>query len=248
MEPTASSTGENLAIIFQELITVTVRLRGKTQPLSDASSFRQQIRAALTSAQQEAARRGYSGEDIRLAIFAVVAFLDESVLNSGNPIFADWPRKPLQEEIFGVHVAGEIFFRNIDVLLARQDSPQLDEVLEIYQLCLLLGFRGRYSAGANVASSTLQSQIQSNPTFDLRNITEAIAAKRKRIRTVSPVLSPNPAPAADAPVVIADPWLRRLSWGAIGASGVAVILFLLYFVLLRSSVSDLASVLTQHKL
>ena len=49
---------------------------------------------------------GYSAEDVKLAGFALVAFLDESVLASGNPVFADWPAKPLQEELFGTHVAG----------------------------------------------------------------------------------------------------------------------------------------------
>ena len=57
-------------------------------------------------AEQEARSRGYTAEDMRLASFAVVAFLDESVLNLRNPVFADWPRQPLQEELFGHHVAG----------------------------------------------------------------------------------------------------------------------------------------------
>ena len=49
-------------------------------------------------------------------------FLDESVLNSQNPIFADWLRKPLQEELFGTHMAGEIFFQHLQQLLGRNDS------------------------------------------------------------------------------------------------------------------------------
>ena len=46
----------------------------------------------------------------------MVAFLDESILNLRNPVFADWPRKPLQEELFGHHMAGEIFFQNLQPL------------------------------------------------------------------------------------------------------------------------------------
>ena len=57
---------------------------------------------------------------MRLATFAVVAFLDESILNSNNPLFADWPRMPLQEELFGVHTAGEMFFNCIDRLMAKE--------------------------------------------------------------------------------------------------------------------------------
>ena len=74
----------------------------------------------------------------------MVAFLDESILNMRNP-FCSWPRKPLQEELFGVHVAGEIFFRNVDRLLGRERLPNHWPISEIHQLCLLR-FRGRFSA------------------------------------------------------------------------------------------------------
>src|SRR5438445_9500773 len=139
---------ENLALVLQEVLTAIVRLRSNRQAVSDANSFRAHMREALKSADNEGRRYGYSGEDIQLAVFAVVAFLDESILNSRNPMFADWPRKPLQEELFGVHVAGEIFFRNLERLLKDSDSPSLADLLEVYLLCLLLGFAGRYSISA----------------------------------------------------------------------------------------------------
>ncbi len=43
---------------------------------------------------------------IQLSFSAVVAFLDESVLTLQSPIFADWPQRPLQEELFGHHQDG----------------------------------------------------------------------------------------------------------------------------------------------
>ena len=73
--------------------------------------------------------------------------LDESILNSRNPLFADWSRKPLQEEMFGIHIAGETFFQYAQQLLARPDSPEAADLLEVYYLCLLLGYCGRYSVG-----------------------------------------------------------------------------------------------------
>src|SRR5262249_43822634 len=143
MNPTNPATNvaaDNLANIYQENLTVIVRLRSNRQAVQDAESFRERIRSGLAAAEQQAVRRGYSGEDVRVATFAVVAFLDESVLNSGLALFADWHRKPMQEELFGVHIAGEIFFRNVDRLLARPDSAQTEELLEVYEICLLLGF------------------------------------------------------------------------------------------------------------
>ena len=138
---------ENLALIFQEALTAIVRLRSNRQPVTSAETFRGQMRQLLGAAEQEARNRGYSPEDARLAAFAVVAFLDESVLNLQNPVFAGWPRKPLQEEMFGGHVAGEIFFQSVQRLLERSESIQLADVLEVFHLCVLLGYRGRYGAG-----------------------------------------------------------------------------------------------------
>ena len=93
MMPSASvRRAENLALILQEVMTAIVRLRSNRQAVNDANSFRAHMREALKSADNEARRYGYSGDDIQLAIFAAVAFLDESILNSRNPLFADWQK------------------------------------------------------------------------------------------------------------------------------------------------------------
>src|SRR5215813_11594472 len=95
----ATNGRENLALIFQEVLTAIVRLRSNRQELSDAESFRYYMREAIRTAVQEARNQaGYSAEDIKMATLALVGFLDESVLNTHDPMFAAWPRKPLQEE------------------------------------------------------------------------------------------------------------------------------------------------------
>jgi type VI secretion system protein ImpK len=140
----ASRRPENLALLFQEMLTVVVRLRAGRQRLTDLEVFRMQIRNALKGVEQDGLACGYQVEDLRVATFAVVAFLDESILDSQNPFFDDWPFQPLQLELFGVQAGGEIFYRNLDRLLARPDSATLADLLEVHQICLLLGFRGRY--------------------------------------------------------------------------------------------------------
>ena len=64
----------NLALEFQEILTVTVRLRSNRQVVSDAEVFRNQIRSALKSANRGAKSLGYADEDIRLGVFATVIF------------------------------------------------------------------------------------------------------------------------------------------------------------------------------
>jgi type VI secretion system protein ImpK len=216
---------ENLALVLQEVLTAIVRLRSNRQAVSDANSFRIHMREALKSADQEARKRGYSGDTIQLAIFAVVAFLDESILNSRNPLFADWPRKPLQEELFGTHMAGEVYFQNLQKLLGQPDSPELVDLLEVYYLCVLLGFGGRYSMGNK---------------GDLRAIMEAVADKIRRVRGPSPDLSPMwRLPQEVVRTVGGDPWARKLAIAAIACVTLLVVLFVIFKLSLGSGVSDL---------
>src|SRR5438270_9933367 len=167
---------ENLPLLYQEVLTAIERLRGNRQGVTDANAFRHHTREALKVASQNAAAAGYAADDVKLATFAAVAFLDESVLNSQNPIFADWVRQPLQAELFGTQIAGEVFFQNLQQLLGRPDSADLADLLELHYLCLLLGYRGRYSAGG---------------TGELQSTMQATADKIRRIRGPLADLSPS---------------------------------------------------------
>lgn len=210
---------ENLALIFQELLTVAARVRSDRQAVSDAESFRAHIRSALKKAEQTGLARGYNAQDIRMASFAVVALLDESILNSRNPAFSDWARKPLQEELFGGHVAGEVFFQGLDRLLAMKDSAELADLLEVYDLCLLLGYRGRYGISGPEA---------------LRGYKDAIAEKIRRIRgPLHPFAAPWAGAVGTGRVVQKDRWTRRLAFTALGCLILAVVLFAVFKTSLR---------------
>src|SRR5271170_8306541 len=84
--PAFERRGWNLALAFQEIFTAIVRLRYNRQAVPNSESFRAQMKQALRVAEQEARSRGVSADDAKQAIFAVVAFLDESVLSSSNPV------------------------------------------------------------------------------------------------------------------------------------------------------------------
>ena len=230
MTPPPARRGENLALLFQEVLTAIVRLRSNRQAVSDAQSFRVHMREALKSADAEARKHGYTGDDIQSATFAVVAFLDESILNSRNPLFADWPRKPLQEELFGTHMAGEVFFQNLEKLLGRTDSHDLADLLEVYYLCLLLGFGGRYSMGGK---------------GELRSTIEGLSAKIQRIRGRSLELSPHWRIPEETIRAAGDPWLRKLLWGAAGCAVLALLLFVIFKFSLGSGASDLRAIASQ---
>ena len=186
-----------LALILQELLTATARLRGDRQPVPDAVAFRAQLLELVRRADQEAQSAGYTPADTRLAIFAAVALLDESALNSRQPALAEWARRPLQEELFGGHMGGEWFFQHVEQLLGRPDSPPLADLLEVHHLCLLLGFRGRYGLDDRGALHAVASRLDERVT---------------RMRGAPGDLVPSWRPPNDA-VAGRDPWIRRLVIG-----------------------------------
>lgn len=228
--PAASPRADSLALIFQEMLTVIVRLRANRQAVNDAESFRANMRAALKQAGTEATARGYNAEYTKFASFAVIAFLDESILNSGNPVFADWPRRPLGEELFGVHLAGEMFFQGLERLLTAKDSPELGDLLEVYYLCLLLGYRGRY--GVSGAESP-------------RAMMDALGDKIRRIRGPLQPLSPDWAPAAGVPPRRRDPWIRRLVFLGIACVVLTVVLFATFKFSLGSGFQNINSAIAE---
>jgi type VI secretion system protein ImpK len=150
----------SLATCYENSITTVLRLGSQQQAVQNSQSFRNNIRAALKAGMEQARTRGYSGEMIQLSLSAVVAFLDESVLSLQSSIFADWPQRPLQEELFGHHRLGEVFFENLRSLLGRQDSQETADCLEVYCLVLLLGYRGRYALGGGGEIDTFVRQIR----------------------------------------------------------------------------------------
>lgn len=221
--------GWNLALGFQEVFTAVVRLRYNRQAVLDPDAFRAQMRQGLRLAEQESRSRGCNAEDVRQVIFAVVAFLDESVLSSGNPVFANWPRLPLQAEMFGHQLAGEVFFQELQKSLSRPDSHDTADLLEVYYLCLLLGFKGRYAAGG-----------------DLRSIMVAVQEKIRRIRGPMGALSPRGAiPADTVRLVQSDRWSKILGRTALIMAGVVVLLFIAYKFLLMSGASSLSALVSE---
>jgi type VI secretion system protein ImpK len=223
MSPSAAGRRpENLALLYQEVLTAIERLRGNRQGVTDANAFRHHTREALKAAAQQAMSAGYPADDVKLATFATVAFLDESVLNSQNPIFGDWVRQPLQAEMFGTQIAGEVFFQNLQQLLGRGDSQDLADLLEVYYLCLILGFGGRYSAGNR---------------GELSQVMNLTAEKIRRIRGPFPPLSPYWALPNETVASRKDPLVRRLGIIAAACAILMVVLFVIYKVVLSSGVN-----------
>lgn len=207
MNPTPPPT-QNLASCYENALTIIVRLASLQQQMANAQDFRTSIRAALKAAMEQAKALGYASEINQRAFFAVVALLDETVLKLQFPAFAEWSRKPLQEEMFGHNRAGNVFFDYLRDLLAQQDSREAADCLEVYCLCLLLGFRGQYA----LASEENWSGARSG---EIQTLVRQSREKIDRIRGPLQFL-PDAPPAPPAPVAVSgDPWSRGLGIAAL---------------------------------
>jgi len=210
---------ENLALLYQEALTAIERLRANRAGVNDAGAFRHHTREAIRAAASQAMTAGYPADDVKMATFATVAFLDESVLNSQNPVFTDWARRPMQEELFGTHIAGEVFFQNLQQLLGRADSHDLADLLEVHYLCMLLGFGGRYSVGNR---------------GELAQVMNLTADKIRRVRGRFGGLAPDWAIPPGKVARGGDPWLRKLAIIAVACAVLTVVLFLTFKLVLNS--------------
>lgn len=130
-----------LAEVFAPCFTLLLNLRSADQ-FGEPDVLRRRINGLLDRTAREAQRSGLPSDDVHTAQFAIVAFLDETVLSSNWMHKAQWLSQPLQLERFNRYDAGEEFFTRLEQL--RTSASAHDEVLEVYYLCLALGFRGKY--------------------------------------------------------------------------------------------------------
>ncbi|MDR3669948.1 MAG: DotU family type IV/VI secretion system protein [Holophaga sp.] len=91
----------------------------------------------LERAEAFKARHGFPDWDWQEALFAVCAWVDERILCSRWEGRHLWVQCQLQRRRFGTALAGEQFYQRLEAL-----PDWADQVLEVYDYCLSLGFQG----------------------------------------------------------------------------------------------------------
>lgn len=118
-----------------------------------------QIKTTLDNLEKEAFAKQIPTFEIQQVKYALAAFIDETILNSAWPKRTTWMGNPLQLQYFGEHSAGEGFFKRLSEL--RQAGSQYIDVLEVYYLCLQLGFEGMYRVQGLEKLLALQVDLRS---------------------------------------------------------------------------------------
>lgn len=137
----ASAAPQTLLDLMYDGFYALFMLKNGNGPLDDVA-FARKMAQFLDDFGRNAKRQNVSPDDIDAAKYAFCAAVDEIILRSPFPIRDAWERRPLQLTLFGDQLAGENFFNRLEQLRAR-GSAHL-QALEVFHMCLLLGFQGRY--------------------------------------------------------------------------------------------------------
>ncbi len=116
---------------------------GGGQDLGDFQAVRSRLTQAFGRVESTVSAGGYTAEDVRLARYALTAFVDEMIARSGWVGKAEWALNPLSLVEFNDNNAGDGFFIKLEEI--RRQAEAKPELLEVYFTCLALGFEGKYA-------------------------------------------------------------------------------------------------------
>ena len=173
--------------------------------LPPPSELRNTVGRLHSTMMDRARSAGILPEDVAEAQYAIVALVDELLARvNGWKGHTEWRTMPLQLVRFNENTAGENFFRRLAIL---ERQPHRVHVLQIYFLCMAVGFQGRYA----VAGGDGLAQ-----TFERVGARVAHASGPEAI-------SPNGEPRERRGVLAAEAPLVRIG---LAAFGLALLLFL----------------------
>jgi len=109
-------------------------------PTASAAAVNAALVAQLDQAASRARDLHYDEAQVREALFAVVAWIDETAMTHPWPGAVDWRRAQLQRHYFSTTRAGVEFFQRLEALPESATGAR-----EVFGLALLAGFTGRFA-------------------------------------------------------------------------------------------------------
>jgi len=201
----------NLSAPVLELV---LKLRAGVVAASE--EVRPVVAGLLEQLEQTGPTLGYLERQVQDVKFALAAFVDETILTNDFPLRDEWEQYPLQLEYFNENQAGLEFFNRLERMLKNIEADA--DVVEVYYLCLLLGFKGKYFRAAQ------QKSVVESVAAQLRacNRLGAGSLSSHWLVTDQPVLQPR----TGLPL-----WAKAT---ALLALGTVLIVFLILYVMLQN--------------
>ncbi|MBN2243168.1 MAG: type IVB secretion system protein IcmH/DotU [Acidobacteria bacterium] len=216
-----SLTTPTLAELSDDILLLVLNFRER----SDSMDFNTLHGGFLTLFEdfgRKAKAHKFEPENINDARFALAAFVDEAVLRSHWPGKEQWADNPLQLQLFETYVAGEIFFEKLEAIRTRGEPAV--EVLEIYYLCLTLGFEGKYGIEGSERLAALAKMLHD---------------ELGRFRPMNPEgVSPH-WKVVDGPAHESSRVPRWLLYSSAAVIAACILIYLVFFIGIRSAAGDL---------
>lgn len=135
---------ETLTKLCTDIFLIVIRMR-ESENLGKPAALRKLIIHYIDLFKKNCRSMNISSSMTTDAVYSLVALLDETVMSVPGECRDFWVTNPIQLELFGDNLAGEEFYRKLERLM--EDPEKTKDVLEIYYLCLCLGFEGKYKLG-----------------------------------------------------------------------------------------------------
>jgi type VI secretion system protein ImpK len=198
--------GVTLAARLRNFFYLGAHCRSGDARVGDREEFQAHLTKSLATIDEGLSDFEIPAGSYEIAKFAVVAFIDESILASADrPL---WAGHTLEQKLWHRRIAGEAFFVHLDKLEEEADSLPLCNILELYCLCLMLGFKGKHTGGDGK---------------EIGEIINRLHERTRRIRNAGAMLAPEgalpPEPPLREPV---DRWAKSLKIGAAAVGGIAL--------------------------
>jgi type VI secretion system protein ImpK len=126
------------------LLSLVSRLHNSATP-RDIDGLHRQLIGQIGVFQNQISQLGLPRESIGAASYALCSLLDETILGTPWGWQNNWGQKSLLSHVHKETLAGEKFFPIIERL--RQQPALNLNLIELYYLCLSLGFQGKYRNG-----------------------------------------------------------------------------------------------------
>ena len=154
-----------------ELLAYTYHLvdQLQTQPIEYdqvSGNYHQLIQRAKVRAKSA----GIPKKQFDQALFAIFAWIDETILETGWPEKHEWIKNSLQKKFFNTTSAGKQFFTRIEKLKLEDK-----DILEVYDYCLASGFKGCLYESyeqekLNAIKIQTRKKLMDNDDFDVPEI------------------------------------------------------------------------------
>lgn len=214
-----SRAGTDLVTLAGPVLELVMKLRAGL--LTPSNDLRAMVQSLLSEMEQRGATLRYSESQVRNVKFALTAFVDETVLSLNFPLREEWEKFPLQLEHFKEHLAGVKFFEKLEELLKNIEAEA--GVVEVYYLCMLLGFKGQHKV---YMEDKLQKLIE-NTGAQLRQVGRLSEGELAPHWSVMD----QPEPRRDPGVPL---WLKI---SAIAVLGLTILVYIILFIVLRSDLN-----------